>query len=373
MNRKGLQMDEERARALLELAADTDAPPSRVDIGLARSHGHARLRWRLASLVSAPVLLVVAVILAAVVPFGGSGHAVSYRTGPLAAGRVTPPRQFNPLIPYVAFGWLPSGESLDGGQLGSATAYLTAGPSNAWALTVYAAGHCDRTSQQLLRKLRQHRQPELNCGATSSSGWAADVISVAPSVDGHLAFWTTKRGSLVWEYARGSWAVLVGPRGRAAIRDAVKVADHIRYAVATRPSIEFPVQLTGLPATWRIAATYFVADTGVLRASQYSLAGTGQSAPNFTSDPATRRSSCYFYPGESVRRTIHGYRVTVNYLKAVRGNPPVQQVCAADADGLAIFISTYGSHAAPNAITIFAHHLRVLGTNPANWTTKPLG
>lgn len=369
-------MDEERARALLELAADTQAPPTRVDIEAARSRGRARLRWRLASLAGAPVLLVGAVILATAVPFGSGGQAAvrpRVSVPPKGVVRVVPPQRFNPLIPYVTFGWLPRGESLDGGQLGSTSAYLTAGPSNAWALTVYAAGRCNLTSQQVRRQLREHQQPELRCTVSYSSGWADQVIAMAPRVDGHPAYWTMARGSLVWEYAPGSWANLVRPPGRAAIRTAVQVADHIRYAVATKPSIEFPVQLTGLPSAWQVVATYFKADAaGGLRASEYSLSGSPNS-PNFTTDPATARSRCYFYPGQSERRTINGYRVTVNHLKAVRGNPPIQQVCAPDADGLAIFISTYGAHAKPDAIAIFARHTRVLGTNPAGWTTKPLG
>jgi hypothetical protein len=361
-------MDEDGARALLEQAAELDVPPTRVDLELARSRGRKRLWWRRAGLAGIPVLLV-AVILAASVSFGGGGQAASRRTDVAAGGRVTPPRRFNPLIPYVAFGWLPRGDSRAGGQIASTNAYLTAG---SWAVTVYVAGRCDLTSQQVLRELREHQKPELNCTVSSSSGWIGDVASVAPPVHGHLAFWTRARSSLVWEYARGSWATLALPAGRAASRDAVRVASDLKYAVATRPSIEFPVQLTGLPSAWRVAAMYFVPDAGVLRASEYSLTGSGPSAPNFTTNPATARSSCYFYPGESARRIIDGYRVIVNHLKAQRGNPAVQQVCAPDADGLMIFISTYGPHPTPNAVGIFARHLRLLGTSPAGWTTRPL-
>jgi hypothetical protein len=363
-------MDEATARALLELAAATEAPPTRVDVELARSQGRKRLRWRRAGLAGAPALAALAaaaVIIAAVVPSGAGGHAAGRGTVPAANARVTPSRQFNPLIPYAAFGWLPRGQSLDGGQLTPTNAYLTAGPSVAWALMVYVAGRCNLTSTQVLRQLRQHRQPQLNC-----TGWADQVTSTAPPVDGHLAFWTAGRVYLAWEYARGSWATLAGPRGRAALGDVIKVADNVRYGVATKPSLRFPVQLTRLPSAWRVAFTHFVADAGVLRVSQYTL--TGPDAPDLTTDPATPGSSCYFYPGgQSARQTINGYRVTVNHLAAARGNPPVQQVCAANADGLSVFISTYGRHATPDAISIFAHHARLLGTNPAGWTTQPLG
>jgi hypothetical protein len=30
-------------------------------------------------------------------------------------------------------------------------------------------------------------------------------------------------------------------------------------------------------------------------------------------------------------------------------------------------------HGFPNAVAVFAHHLKLLGTNTANWTTRPLG
>lgn len=50
----------------------------------------------------------------------------------------------------------------------------------------------------------------------------------------------------------------------------------------------------------------------------------------------------------------------------------MQQLCANRADGLDVFISTYGKADKPNAIAIFADHTRLLGTNPASWTTAPL-
>jgi hypothetical protein len=382
-------MDEARARALLELVAGTEAPPTRVDVDLARSRGRRRLRRRAAGLAAVPVLaaLVVAgVVVGVPAPFGPGGNAASQGSKTASPGatpathrplypagrtRVSPPRRFNPLIPYAAFGWLPRGTSLNGGQIAATYAYLTAGRSNAWALTVFTADRCNLTSKQVLTRLQQHRQALLDCTQNSSSGYGYQAISTAPRVDGHLAFWTTAHGYLVWEYARGSWAALA-PAGRAAVGEDVKVADDVRYDVATKPSIEFAAQLTGLPAAWRVSYVYFVADAGVLRASQYTLS-PASSSPNFTVDPATRSSSCYFYPdGQSTHRVIDGYRVTVNHLKASRGNPPIQQVCAAHADGLAVFVSTYGKHASPNAISIFAHHTRLLGTNPADWTTQPL-
>jgi hypothetical protein len=275
--------------------------------------------------------------------------------------------------PYAAFGWLPSGESLGGGTISPRSLYLTAGPSAAWALTVYVAGFCNRTSEQLLRQLHQHQQPQLVC-SDASGGSVYPVISAVPHVDGHAAFWTAGHTYLVWQYADRGWAALE-PSKNVAARVVIKVAGHVRYGVVGSP-VKFPAQLTGMPAGWRLAFTHFVADAGVLRASQYALTGTGAGfpAPSFTTDPATAGSSCYYYPDDqSARQTINGYRVTVNHIPASNGRSAVQQVCAPRANGLMVFVSTYGSHASPDAVSIFRTHMRLLGTNPANWTTKPLG
>jgi len=47
-------------------------------------------------------------------------------------------------------------------------------------------------------------------------------------------------------------------------------------------------------------------------------------------------------------------------------------VTAAHARGLDVVLSTYGS-VRPRAVSIFAHNLKILGPDPARWTTRPLG
>jgi hypothetical protein len=366
-------MDEARVRRLLELAAATEAPPSQVDVELARSQGRRKRQWRRAGRAGGAAVAVIAVVVAAVAVSGSGGAAPGRGETPAAHGQVTAPRRFSLLSPYAAFGWLPPGESLGGGTISPAEIYLTAGPSASWALTVYVAGFCNLTSEQVLRQLNQHQQPQLDC-ADPAGGTVYPVISAAPHVDGHAAFWTAGHTYLVWQYAHRSWAALGTPKN-AAPGVVTKVAGHVRYGVAGSP-VKFPAQLTGMPAAWRLAFVHFAADAGVLRASQYALAGTGARfpAPSFTTDPAGAGSSCYYYPdGQSARQTINGYRVTVNHLPASNGRPPVQQVCAPSADGLMVFVSTYGRGASPDAVRIFRDHMRLLGTNPANWTTKPLG
>ena len=104
-------MTEPQVRALFNQIADGEAAPSRVDTQLALRRGRARLRWRRACVASAPVLAAAAVAVVALAVAAGPGGSGA---GPAAAGPAAP-RQFNPLIPYVSFGWLPAGQSLSQG------------------------------------------------------------------------------------------------------------------------------------------------------------------------------------------------------------------------------------------------------------------
>jgi hypothetical protein len=368
-------MDEDTARALLEKAAADDAPPSRVDISLARKAGRRRLRWRRAGLAGGPALAAIAVAGIWAVPFGHGVHSDQPIVAAPKSSLVAAQMRFSPLTAYAQFGWLPSGTHADGGQLATSYEHLTAGKNPAiWALTVYVAGRCHPSYATLLTGVRHHQEPMINCTESSSSGWQEAVVGLAGRISDRTAFWTSGRTSLVWQYARGSWADLSIPGGSAAHRAAVAVARHVRFGTGPAARVLFPAQLTGLPRGWRVDFTYFKMDGGVLRASEYTVSGAGTvDAPMFTTNPATARGSCYFYShGQSVREIINGYRVTVNHLPAARGNVATQQVCAAQADGLFVFVSTDSDHASLNAVAIFRDHLRLLGTDPAHWTTRPV-
>ena len=269
---------------------------------------------------------------------------------------------------------LPAGQTLIAGTNARAVDYLVAGPGRSpkWALYAFARGRCNLTSARALQRLRGGNKPSLNCRMGEAGGLAVPLTGPGPSVNGHLAFFSD--AYLAWEYARGSWALLNGPGMRAHTRRLVQVADGIRFGAASEPPVRFPIQLTGLSPALRVRSVHYVADAGVLRAKEFTLAGAGVWAPAFTTGLATPNSSCYFYPGQSRHRRINGYEVMVNHFKARPSVPAEQQVCAADADGLSEFISTFGrDHGFPNAVAVFAHHLKLLGTSPANWTTRPLG
>jgi hypothetical protein len=275
-------MVESQLRELFGQLASSEPPPSRVDIGLARSRGRrSRLRVRRAGIAGVPVVAAAAV--AGVILAVGAAPGLPARFGTTPSAGTSPrtvqpaqaPSQFNPLIPYASFGWLPAGQVLVEGGTGRTEMYVHAGPkpgTDVWSLTFYSAGRCTLSVTQRT----------MDCTANRDGGQTASITGRAPAVSGHRAFWAN--GTLVWQYARGGWALLsFGSR-----HDALKVAAHVRYGEGATPPIVFPAQLTSVPRTWQVSSIEYLPDAGVLRASQYSLtagavalaAGPGEQRPN---------------------------------------------------------------------------------------------
>jgi hypothetical protein len=366
-------MIESQIRALFAEIADGEPVPSRVDVQLAHRRGRARLRWRRACVAGGSVLAAAAVVALAV----GVGP-VRPGPGPAAAGPAAP-RQFNPLVPYASFGWLPAGQSLVEGGITSASSYMDAGPQGdpEWTLGVYARGQCHLTGPA----------SGLNC-----PGAKLPISRRAPDVAGHRAFWAGI--DLVWQYARGGWARLSipAPNLSAVLHSkedlagkALKIARGVRYGVPTR--LVFPARFSGLPGQWQVHNTsYYVPDGGLLRADEYMLT-TGSSrfhprvgdtvvwtdAAYIIVNPALRKSTCTPHDPatQNTSEIINGYRVVLKRFHI--GGLPVQELCGAHAGGLAVDIQVFGAHPSINVASLFRDHMRLLGTNPANWTSNPMG
>jgi hypothetical protein len=400
-------MIESQVRALFSAIASGEPGASQVDTQLAHRRGRARLRWRRAGVAGAPVAAAVAV--AAVVIAVGAA-APSGRTGPVSTGP-SAPRQFSVLAPYLSFGWLPPGIALVEGGTGRQLVWLTAAhklgpgldwsPTTDWSVNVDAAGKCHfTTAPSGTRRSTAPLPPsippgskELKCSTPAQKSYPIPITGRAPAVSGHHAFWGgyhSVRGErnqwLVWQYARNGWAEMTLPntlndpaKQAAAQRDAIKIANQIRYGAATPPLL-FPVQLTSLPSRWRVATVTYEPYGTVLRAGSFSL-GAGPpnlgfdgglqyetGLPYFQIEPATRRTaSC----GRGTSETINGYQVVL--LNEPHGIPSRQDLCAGDADGLSLGISEFGAHPAIGVAEIFGQHMRLLGRNPAHWTSKPIG
>lgn len=380
-------MIEDQIRELFTGIASAEPEFSRVDAELARRRGRARLRWRRAAAAGTPLLAVATAVAIAVTvglaPARPRPGAAATGNGPAA------PRQFNPLVPYLSFGWLPAGKSLVMGGVRRTVVSIEAGTkpysAHGWDLSVYAAGQCHLTSAA----------KTLQCGTARSAGPSTNIAGPAPAVHGHHAWWA-KLGrfwwagaGLIWQYARNGWAWLelpnmyrYSPQQAAAVkRDAVRIAAHVRYGAPTLPLV-FPAQLAHVPHSWRVSSVVYLRDGGVLRARLYALGASSpslgddggldfqQGLPYLAIDPASPKFTCP-RRGESSREVINGVRVVVSHSAA--GGLPRQDLCAAHADGLTLFISEQGSHPAIGVASLFRNNLRLFGGNPAHWARNPLG
>jgi hypothetical protein len=368
-------MTEPQVRALFKEMADGGAGTSGVDTRLALHRGRKRLRWRRAGMAGAPVLAAAAAV---AVAFTAAAGPVRPAAGPAATGPAAP-RQFNPLVPGVAYGWLPAGQSFVEGNVATAWSLIDAGPGGApdWSLSLYARGQCRLTG---------------SASRLSCPGSKLHISQRAPEVAGHRAFWTGPAPGLAWQYARDGWARMTIPtdslgdalHGKEHLAaKALKIARHARADVTTR--LVFPARFSGLPSQWRVHnVTYYVPDHGLLRGDEYMLTtgsshfhprvgdlGVWTNAPYVMVHPAPRDGTCSPQDPGSTRETINGYRVVLKRTHI--GGLPVQELCGAHADGLWFDIQVFGAHPSIGVVNLFKHHMRLLGTDPAKWTTVPVG
>jgi len=384
-------MDEAGARALMERLSATEQPPSRVDIGLARQRGSTLLRQRRWALAGAP-LLAAAAIVALVLGIGaitGGGARPGIPPAPSAPALRHP---FNPLAPYAAFGWLPKGVPRNVSSPGSTQAELQLAVGSAakgyFTLTVWAPGTCNLDAAQVRAYLRRHVHPLLNCAQDRGMDWADTLSRPAPAIAGRPAFWFAGQ-ALAWEYARHAWATLYvsrsgTPTPAAAI---VKVAAHVRLAATAKPVVKFPFQLTGLPASWRMTsvAAWRATASGLLATTSNELGSTN--AVGRVDGPPTGtigqivitpgKGRCPFFGGSSQRVDLGGVTAIVTDFPG-SGAPPYQGLCIPETDGLHVQFLEFpepghAGFAFGGVIGVFKHHLRLLGPNPANWTTRPIG
>jgi hypothetical protein len=387
-------MDEAGARALMERLSTTEQPPSRVDIGLARQRGSTLLRRRRWALAGAPLLAagaVVALVLGIGAIIGGGGGP---RIPPVPSAPALR-HPFNPLAPYAAFGWLPKGVPRNVTSTGSTLAQLqlaVGSPAKGqFSLTAWTRGACNLDAAQVRADLRRQHHPVLDC-EDAKSGWAANLSRPAPAVGGRPGFWFDGH-MLAWEYARHAWATLYVSRPGTPVPAATigKVAAHVRFAATAKPAVKFPFQLTGLPASWRVLSV-----AGWRATRDGLLAGTSSELGNSTTvgradGPITGtigyivvtpgKSRCWFFRGSS---EASSERVSLGGVTAIvtdftgSGAGPYQGLCIPETNGLHVSFLEYqepgrAGYAFGGVTGVFLHHLRLLGPDPVNWTTRPIG
>jgi hypothetical protein len=316
----------------------------------------------------------------------GAGLIVPHALRPAAAptvhlgyvGTTRAPQYFNPLRPYARFGWLPpkSPSFPADGEVISQRMMSLGNPSGA-SLVLFAAGACHLTGHAL------------NC---LPSGVRYPLGRNIAQGDGHPAYWTAPQkvrgplpgispGQLAWQYAVGGWAILgyVASGHASARNDAVKIADRVRFGYRGEPAIRFPVQLTDVPANWQVncVATSLVGHV-MYAASDVVTAGrvTGSicgdnaplNAPHFDAGQGAKNACAGLIYAHPKPEVSNGYQVVLGTEKAW----PNHELCADDAAGTFVWIAI-GAHPTLSPDSIFARHLRLLGSNPAKWTTKPIG
>ncbi len=375
-------MLETELRELFDQQACEDAPPVRVTIEEASRAGRSQLRRRRASTIGAPAFAVAAVVAIALAGsvFTGTGRPAP-GSGP-AAVSAAPARFPSPLRPYVRIGWLPPGERLAQFNLDSTEVLINWG-NPFGQLEAFSAGQCTLSGPTLTcpvdnlpAKYGRHglgRQIGLVHGRpaywNSTGGTViSEKVSVSENGPTEGASDVEQDGDLWWQYAPGGWVEVQAISGPAAL----KIARAARFGPAVAPPFTFPVQLTGVPASWHIdSTTVTMASSGRLSSASLTLAGT---EPGLIAGPGRIHSDCVrpFGPGNTARlrsAMINGYRVDTFIEKSP--TPPSWALCTADADGVDVSVVAGTSRAEVGEI--FAHHLRLLGPDPAHWTTRPVG
>jgi hypothetical protein len=404
-------MLETELRELFERQASGDQPSAAITSQQVIRRGRARLRIRRAGAVAAPLIAagtIAAVVIGVALPGAVPARPRHPRSTP-SAGRAAP-KYFDPARQYPSFGWLPTGTHETGAITGTVSQTVAAqdvnsgqpGGSPLWMLTVYADGQCS-SGGRMLRCKGVSAEPDMR------------MTTQVRDIKGLPAYWTVGQngdtvgpngeplafveGILVFEYARDGWAELTDNRGPGVVLTswdravAVRVAQHITFATST-VRLVFPVQLSGLPG-WQLRAASAGAPQGPLQVGRLGFAsgaavntpgppvpGSAMNYPLVTVTVAGPGGGCVaagqspvFTAGQSVPAVIAGYPVTITRGQVDLGSdvPTValQELCAADADGLAIDVFVYGNQPAIDVTQLFAH-LRLLGPDPANWTTKPV-
>ncbi|MBO0822464.1 MAG: hypothetical protein J2P27_01240 [Actinobacteria bacterium] len=366
-------MLEDDIKSLYERMADMDQPPSSISIPGAGRVGRVLLTRRRVAAVATPVLAAVAVIAIALTASIQGGLHGTQPTG--NAQRA--PQYFNPLRPYARFGWLPpnSPSFPADGEVISQRMMSLGNPSGAF-LMLFAAGVCHVTGHAL------------NC---LPSGERYPLGRSVAQVDGQSAYWAAPQkaggslpgispGVLVWQYAVGGWAVLdyVASGHTSAGNDAVEIADHVRFGYRGEPAIRFPVQLTDVPANWQVNCVATSLIGHVMYAASYVVTAgrvTGSvcgndaplNAPHFDVGQGAKNSCAGLIYAHPQPEVINGYQVVLGREKTW----PNYELCADDAAGTFVWIAI-GAHPILSPASIFAHHLRLLGSNPAKWTTEPI-
>ena len=141
----------------------------------------------------------------------------------------------------------------------------------------------------------------------------------------------------------------------------MKVAAHVRFGSNRR--LPFPYRLTGVPASWKVVSAGSQVEAGKLVG--YDLYLRASQGPHgrisILAEPPSLAGACSAIGGTTHSVTFDGAQgVTRSHGR---------EACFGNLHGLYVDVS---SDQAGGAIGLL-RHTRILGPDPANWTTRPLG
>lgn len=279
-------MDEDSLREMLHDIANAPEPAPRIDIARARRRGLRSLWTRRAGVsvaalaVAAGVIMIPRAVNSVHPERTGLSAAASGTSQPKTKPRPAPAQrtmpkaaQFDPLVPYAAFGWLPPGYSEDftppvihdgfvSARDGLTMTAAQSATGDFIQLTVLPEGNC--TALPIGNYLRATTSGgQVRCSVASGQ-----MSGKAPDVNGRPAYWAQGGVDLVWEYAPDSWAMLSAhSRGSTAFPAALarallpSVAGSVKYG-QTEPVL-FPFQYSGLPSGWKPVSVSYAVIKGI--------------------------------------------------------------------------------------------------------------
>jgi hypothetical protein len=388
-------MDEKALRAHFERFARVNLPPTTVDVARARKAGRRRLRIHRAGVPAASFGVVIAIgalFAGGVLPTGATSRPAvaaharkdharkDHASKPGPASGPMAPASFDPLAIYATFGWLPPGFSVVNpptAQTATQSFANVSGPNGqSIALTVFAAHQCSFTGPfwsppkgtfqftdggKHRRYLHSRLYPG---GLLCNSGPGSNPGPILPA--GHLAggrpayLMLDDYGhptALAWQYARDGWAVAQwsGPRPA----QLTEIAARVRYR--SNLHLPFPFRLVSIPASWKVSGAGSQVEGGKLTGYVLYL-GPSQDPDGITVLIVPP------YPNGCVN--IGGKTQTVSFDGAAGVlRSAGQEACFGSLHGMYVYVS---SDQAGGALGLL-RHVQVLGPDPANWTTQPLG
>jgi hypothetical protein len=206
------------------------------------------------------------------------------------------------------------------------------------------------------------------------------IVRAGHLADGDPAYWmlntTGQPTGLAWQYARDGWAVAEWSGRKPA--QLTKVAAHVRFGSNLR--LAFPFRLTGIPASLKVSAAGDQLMQGKLAGYELYLEPSQGSQGMTVMVEPSYANACSNIGGTTQSVSFHGaagvLRNSNEQIAASAGAPTrtehIQDACFASLHGMFVYVSVSRPDPLGGALGLL-RHVHVLGPDPANWTTQPLG